>query len=40
VTGDLVLLSDPGFIGEPDLYRGRIGTFVLRDLAQHGGGTS
>ena len=25
---------------EPDLYRGRIGTFVLRDLAQHGGETS
>ena len=38
-TGDLVLLSDPGFIGEPDLYRGRIDTLVLRDLAQDGGET-
>ena len=36
-TGDLVLLSDPGFVGEPDLYRGRLDTLVLRDLAQDGG---
>ena len=38
-TGDLVLLSDPGFVGEPDLYRGRLDTLVLRDLAQDGGET-
>ena len=38
-TGDLVLLSDPGFVGEPDLYRDRLDTLVLRDLAQDGGET-
>ena len=35
-TRDLVLLTDPGFIGEPDLYRGRLDTLVLRDLCQDG----
>ena len=38
-AGDLVLLSDPGFIGEPDLYRGRLDTPVLCDLCQGGGET-
>ena len=36
-TGDLVLLSDPGFIGEPNLYRGRLDTLVMCDLCQDGG---
>ena len=31
-TGDPVLLPDPGFVSEPDLYRGRLDAFVLRDL--------
>jgi len=35
-TGDLILLSDPGFVGEPDLYRGRLDAFVLRDLCHDG----
>jgi len=36
-AGDLVLLSDPGFVGEPNLYLSRLDTFVLRDLCQDGG---
>jgi hypothetical protein len=32
------LLSDPGFIGEPDLYRGRLETTILRDFCRDGGG--
>jgi hypothetical protein len=35
-TRDLVLLTDPGFIGEPDLYSDRLDTLVLRDLCQDG----
>jgi hypothetical protein len=35
-TGDLVLLPDSGFVGEPDLYRGRFDALLLRDLCQDG----
>src|SRR5579862_1009024 len=34
--GDLVLLADPGFIGEPHLYCGRIDAFAARDRVQSG----
>ena len=34
-TGDLVLLPDPGFVGEPDLYRGRLDALLLRDLCHN-----
>src|SRR5579859_3534401 len=38
-TGDLVLLSDPGFVSEPDLYRGGLDAFLLCDLCQDDGET-
>ena len=34
---DLVLLPDAGFVGEPDLYCGRIDVLLARDLVQTGG---
>jgi hypothetical protein len=34
---DLVLLPDPRFIGEPDLYFGPLDTLVARDLVQDAG---
>lgn len=34
---DFIFLPNPGFIGEPDLYRGRFDTFFARDRLQHGG---
>ena len=34
--GDLVLLSDPGFVGEPNFYIGSGNAFVMRDLVQSG----
>jgi len=33
--GDLVLLSDPGLVGKPDLYRGRIDRPVARELVHN-----
>jgi hypothetical protein len=36
-AGDLVLLADPGLIGEPQLYVGRIDALIARDLIQKGG---
>ena len=36
-AGDLVLLSDPGFVAEPDLYVAGRDAFVLRDCVQTGG---
>ena len=33
-AGDLVLLPDPGFVGEPDLYVVGINAFALRDFVQ------
>jgi hypothetical protein len=33
-AGDLVLLANPRFVGEPDLYRGRLDAFVTRDRFQ------
>ena len=35
-TRDLVLLTDPGFIGEPDFYLARLDARVLCDLCQDG----
>src|SRR5256885_9008780 len=35
-TGDLVLLADPRFVGEPDLYRGRLDPLLLRGLCHDG----
>src|ERR1700685_1778344 len=35
-TVDLVLLPDPGFVSEPDLYRGRLDALLLRDLCHDG----
>src|ERR1700730_16136555 len=34
-TGDLVLLPDPGFVGEPELYIGRHDAPLLRALRHH-----
>ncbi len=36
-AGDLVLLADPGFIGEPDLYVDRSEAFRSGDFRQLGG---
>ena len=36
-TSDLVLLSDPRLVGEPDLYRAGIDVFFAPDLFQAGG---
>jgi len=33
-AADLVFLSDPGLVGEPDFYRGRLDALVPRDLCQ------
>src|SRR3982074_1748942 len=33
--GDLVLLPDPGLVGKPDLYRGRIDRLVTRELVHN-----
>jgi hypothetical protein len=33
--GNLVLLSDTGLVGKPDLYRGRIDLLVARDLVHN-----
>jgi hypothetical protein len=38
-TGDLVLLPNPGFVSEPDLYRGGLDALLLCDLCQDGGET-
>jgi hypothetical protein len=38
-AGDLVLLADPGLVGEPNLYVGWIATLALRDFRQTGGET-
>ena len=35
--GGLVLLSDPGFVGEPNLYRSGLNALLLRDLCQDRG---
>src|SRR5215210_5790518 len=35
--GDLVLLPDPGLVGKPDLYRGRIDLLVARELVHNRG---
>jgi hypothetical protein len=35
--GDLVLLSNPGFVGKPKLYASRLDAFVVRDRVQNGG---
>ena len=32
---DLVLLSDTGLVGKPDLYRGRIDLFVALELVHN-----
>jgi hypothetical protein len=34
--GDLVLLADPGFVGEPELYRPRLDALGMRDFVQNG----
>jgi hypothetical protein len=34
--GDLVLLSDPSLVGEPDFYVGWIDALGARDLLQNG----
>ena len=34
-TLDTVLLSDPGLVGKPDLYRGRIDRRVARELVDN-----
>jgi len=34
--GDLVLLADPGFVGEPDFYRGRLDAFLSGNFVQQG----
>src|SRR6266436_4900910 len=36
-SGDLVLLPDPGLVGRPDLYRGRIDLLVARELVHNCG---
>ncbi len=36
-AGDLVLLADPSFVGEPDLYRAGIDSLLAPDLFQAGG---
>src|SRR6266571_7126437 len=36
-SGDLVLLPDPGLVGKPDLYRGRIDLLVARELVHNRG---
>jgi hypothetical protein len=36
-TRDRVLLTDPGFVGEPDLYLGRLDILVLGDFCQNSG---
>jgi len=33
--GDLVLLPDPGLVGKPDFYRGRIDRLVARELVDN-----
>ena len=33
---DLVLLADPGFVAEPDLYVGDVDALIASDLVQHG----
>ncbi len=38
-AGDLVLLADPSFVGEPDLYRAGIDSLLAPDLFQAGGET-
>ena len=38
-TGDLVLLADPGFVGEPDFYIGRCDVLRRGDFFQAGGET-
>ena len=35
--GDLVLLTNSGFVGEPDLYRFGLDALLARDFAQSGG---
>jgi hypothetical protein len=35
--GDVVLLANPGFVGEPDLYRVETEALVPRDARQRGG---
>src|SRR5829696_8335872 len=35
--GDLVLLADPGLVGKPHLYRGRIDLLVARELVHNRG---
>jgi hypothetical protein len=35
--GDAVLLADPGFVGEPDLYRVEAEALLARDACQRGG---
>jgi hypothetical protein len=37
-TRDRVLLTDPGFVGEPDLYLGRLDILVLGDFCQNSRG--
>ena len=36
-TGDLVLLTDPGFVGEPDFYVGTCDVLCRGDFLQAGG---
>jgi hypothetical protein len=36
-AGDAVLLADPGFVGEPDLYRVEAEALLARDACQRGG---
>ena len=36
-AGELVLLADAGFVGEPDLYVGRIDTLLACNRLQCGG---
>lgn len=38
-SGEFVLLPDPGLIAKPDLYIGRIDTFLACDVVQEGGKT-
>ncbi len=38
-TGDLVVLTDPSFVGEPDLYRAGIDSLLAPDLFKAGGET-
>jgi hypothetical protein len=37
--GDLVLLTNSGFVGEPDLYRSGLDALLARDFTQSGGET-